>query len=200
MPESPSGYFPDYKIQPVPNYRKGYKVETQRALSGRRQSRVVGLPQRFLSMATVPLPQADRKVISDFLDSKQGSFAAFYLFHPVPEDVASFAAGSVTAATSITLPWKGPWWVGQTPMAATFVSATVGGAAPTSPVLTPNIGSGGEDRLSWTGAMTGAVLITATLVRLRLQVQNGSDDIDQNFDPLAADAFAIFPVSFLELI
>jgi hypothetical protein len=184
----------------VPSYVKAYATEIQRARSGREQRRTVGLPQRTLSFDTIPLEQADRRAVFDFLASKSGSLSAFYLFNPIPESITSYAAGTVSSATSFTLPWKGPWWVNQTPVAATISAMTINGDAVTPTSVTPNVGSGGEDSVAWSGSKSGAVVITATLVRHRIQVRNYSDDITQDFLVGAADAHAIFPLRFLELI
>jgi hypothetical protein len=48
--------------------------------------------------------------------------------------------------------------------------------------------------------MTGAVVTSAHLVRLRVVGHNDMDDISEGFDPQAADALAIFPLRLEELI
>ena len=206
MAESPSGYFPDYLLAwSPPKYRRGYRTEIKRARTGRQVRREVGLPQRYWSADIFPLPEDDRYVVENFLHTKKGTYGAFYFFSSAPEKISSFSAGTVTAATSIVVPWKGPWWLlsdGRTPTyeASTIISITVGGTPAVSPTSTPNIGSGGEDRYNWTGSMTGEVIVTARHVRLRLVAHNATDDININFMGGVADAQALFPIAIEELI
>lgn len=201
MAESPSTYFPDYRAQFGYQSQRQYVTEILTARSGREQRRKANTnPRRLIAYNTIPLVQAARRAIADFLHARSGDFEPFYLFVPVPEDVSSLSVGTVSSATSLTLPLKGPWWINETPVESTLVSVTVGGGAVTDPMITPNIGTGGEDRLSWTGSASGAVVLTATSVRLRLTVRSAVPDVMQAFMPRVSDVYAVFPLRFMELV
>lgn len=201
MLESPQGYFPDYKIRPVPNLRKKFTTEIEPSeFSPAEQRRRVPKVHRFVEMHTVPLEQSDRKVISDFLDARSGSYESFYFFNPVPEIVASLTVGTVTSDTEIVLPWKGPWWFGASVgVAATISAVTIDDDPLPAFDVVPNDGPGGEDTLHWTGAKSGLVVVSAAHVRLRWIVRNNSDWVDQTFEERSPVVLASFPLSFIEL-
>lgn len=200
MAEAPSGYFPDYKWQPVPKLATRRTEEIETALSGREQRRLQGDPRLVLAGVTEILEPEDRRIVKAFLDSKDGRMDAFYLWHPVPESIVTYEAGTVAAATSLVVPWKGPWWEGDTPIAATVTAVTVDGDPAVDFAAEPDIGTGGEDRISWTGAMSGAVLVTAQLVRLRLVVRNDLEAIEEDFEKGTGDVAAAIPLRFIQLI
>lgn len=201
MAETPSGYFPDYFISFDVQHLADHVTEIISARNGREQRRplypVAGL--RRFSGSMELLDQASRKEVWDFLQLQRGRLSSFYYFIHIPEQIASFDIGTVSGATSIVAPFKGIWFKGKTPVASTLSTILVGGVAPTSPVVTPNIGPGGEDRISWTGLMSGAVVVSGK-VRQRIVVRADRDTIQQAFRQNAADVLPIFSISLKEVL
>lgn len=201
MAETPTGYLPDYRLDgSLLTLRKHHKTLIEEAISGRENRLVLGLPRRAWGYKTKSLDQDERKVIEDFLNARQGQYGAFYFFDQAPQTLAAYNAGTTSGSVeTFTLPLKGPWYLGETPAAATYTAVTVGGVAVTV-TATPNIGTGGEDRISWTGAQSGAVLITASMVRLRIVARSATDDVDVGFIPGLAELRSQFPILITELI
>lgn len=199
MAETPNGVFPDAHVDFDVQFFEQHETEVQRARNTREQRRAVSPTsgQRVFRATSASILQADRKTVNDFLQAKRGQLTSFYFFLQPEENVSSFNIGSVTSATSITAPFKGLWYLNETPVASVLSSVTVGGATPTGLTVTANAGTFGEDVISWTGAMSGAVLVTG-VVRQRILARSMSDAIRQTFGRYA-EVRAKFDIAILEL-
>ena len=200
MPETPVGYLPDYRLDGGPlKFGKRRRVLVETAVSGREQRLLQGLPRRFWGYRTRQLTQDERQVLEAFLDSRYGEFGAFYFIDQAPQSLVAFNAGTAASGTSFVTPIKGFWYLGETPVAATYSGVTIGGAAKTV-TATPNIGTGGEDRISWTGTAGGTVILNATFARVRVVARNASESLDVEYVPNIVDLLSKFPILITELV
>lgn len=201
MSESPSGVFPDVHVDFDVQLIEQHQTEIQRARNGREQRRAV-LPsagQRLFQASSTSLLQADRKTVHDFLSSKRGQLSSFYFFIQPEENVANYNIGSVgNGVTSIVAPFKGAWYLNETPVGSVITSVLVGGTVATGVVVTPNSGANGEDQISWSAPTTGGSIVVAGTVRLRIVARSMRDPIRQTFGKYA-EVRSIFDITILEL-
>jgi hypothetical protein len=108
MAETPIGYFPDAFVQFNAQLLHDHVTEVLRARNGREQRRavLVSTGQRLFTASSDALPQSDRKIVRDFLNSRRGKLDAFYFFNPIPEKKIDVACGSVPNSSFFILPHK----------------------------------------------------------------------------------------------
>lgn len=208
MSENPTTYFPDVLVQWGMQFVKRHRTELIEYRSGREQRRAVFGATGFevYSAKSDVLKQAIRALVYNHLDSMRGRYGAFYFWRPDPANYTNYAVGTVTAQSSIIVPFKGLWWaygmngVGMTAVAGSYSNVQVGGVSTTFTV-TANIGTGGEDRINFTGgSQTGAVTVTGTSLRKRLTARYDMDEIPQTFLQDTVDVRAIFDIVIKELL
>lgn len=199
MAESPSGVFPDYRLAFDVSGFDDYRTELLTARSGREQRRAFGSRRRRWTASSHVLTVAQRKVLLDFFVSKQGRYGAFYFWNPIPENLSGYACGTVSGSATFDIPVKGLWWKDETAVAASVSAVYVGGVSKAF-TIAPNMGSNGEDRVTFNaGAQTGAVTVDASNARVRVTARFLEDTLREAF---RAGSFqhAIFPIGIQELI
>ena len=107
MAEIPAGIFPDVGIAYNVQRLEDHATQVLRALNGREQRRslIAASGQRLFTASSMPLPQADRKFVQDFLHARRGKRDAFYFFSPVPAQQDDVAAGTASAQSIIIVPF-----------------------------------------------------------------------------------------------
>lgn len=202
MAESASTLFPDFSLGLDLVGDDAFATSVIRAFNGReqRRARISNLPK--WAGTTPPLTAAQQKTLRDFFVARSGMLGAFYFWRPIPEDVTAYACGSVSAASTFTVPIKGQWWAAfgpATAVTATYSAVYVGGVSKAFTV-TANVGTYGEDRITFNaGAQTGAVTVDATGARLRKVARFGSDELRRALmQPNAASLLSI-PIVIQEL-
>lgn len=183
--EVPVGLFPDVIVQWGTKRVRRRKNEILEYRGGSEQRRRQWLaPLDLFYAKSDALRAADWKILEDFNDLCEGSLQAFYYWRPDGKAYADYLVGSVAAQTNIVVPFKGQWFAGQPPFAATYtglkIGATLGTAVATAFTSTPNIGTRGEDRLNFASS-TGNVYVTCSYARLRIIARNLGDDFNEEF-------------------
>jgi hypothetical protein len=185
MVEVPIGLFPDVILQWGTKRvrRRRNEIIEYRGGSEQRRRQWPGPLDLFYAKSDA-LRAADWKVLEDFNDLCEGSLQAFYYWRPDGKAFANYLVGSVAAATSIIVPFKGQWFINQAPFAATYtgckIGATLGTAVAVAFTATPNIGANGEDRLNFASS-TGNVYVTCSYARLRIVARNAGDDLNEEY-------------------
>jgi hypothetical protein len=185
LSETPIGYFPDFTLQWGAKRVRRRKTEIITYRGGSEQRRRQWLQSFDLFYAkTDALRAPDWATLETFNDTCEGSLQAFYYFRPDTKQFSNVLIGSVAAATGIVAPFKGQWFLGQTPIAGTYtqvlIGATLGTATPASFTTTPNIGAGGEDRLNFASS-SGNVWVSGTWLRKRIVARFLEDDLNEEF-------------------
>lgn len=198
MAEIPSGYFPDYDIQWDIQYRRKFLTQKVVSKTGKQQRRRLfpasgsdGTGRRggylHLSCTSSAYTPAQRKTVADFLDSKDGSFRAFYLFRRDIDTFNNYYVDAIVADDNIIIPFKD----------TTVTAVTVDNVSKAFTV-TAGIGTGGEDRIDLTASISGAVRITLT-GRQRLVVISSNDEVIESFVANVVNDNALFTLAFEEV-
>jgi len=114
MPETTYGYFPDVPVNFSPVPVRNFTTEIEVAVNALEQRREMGPADgQRMWRATTFAPDGDfvrslkmRYVLDRFLKGRKGQARAFYYFAPDPEYAFDAALGSVTAQSSIIIPWR----------------------------------------------------------------------------------------------
>lgn len=201
MAESPSTYFPDFRVQWGLRRTLRFLTEQLEYPSGRKVRRQVYPAGGYRHLATKSqwLIPADRQVLYDFFLARKGMLEAFWFFMPAPVTLVDYACGTVSGASTFIVPLKGPWYRGETAVAGTYTTVKVAGVSKAFTV-TANIGAGGEDRITFTGgAQTGAVTVTGSLLRERITCQFEMDELSEEFLESYGPVNSAFDVQIGEL-
>jgi hypothetical protein len=189
MTETPVGYWPDVELQWSPRRGKIFKTEILEMSNGVEQRRALYDSNGFqyYEATTQPLDQANRKIITEFLESKQGKLISFYFFRKEPTQFEDYECGTVDTAWTIEIPFK----------ESTVTTVYVNGVSKNFTV-TPNSGQGGEDLVTFTdNTQTGTV--TVDLVgRERIIVRNDSDSVDETFMQ-SAGIYSTYSIRFKQV-
>ena len=139
MAESPSTYFPNIGFQFDYALQQLHQTEILTFRSGREQRRGAfdALGYRSIRGTTINLSQTNRRIVTDFFRARRGSLGAFYVFRNDPAEYSDYGAGTVSAASVFTLPFR------AIAGATTVKVATVAKAHS----ILVGTGTGGEDQV-----------------------------------------------------
>lgn len=197
MAEIASGYFPDYDIQWDIAYRRKYSTQTVISRTGKQQRRRLfpasgsdGTGRKggyaHISCTSSAYTPAQRVVVADFLDAKDGSFRAFYLFRRDLDTFTNYFVTDLTLSSpNVEIPFK----------ESTVTAVTIDNVPIAFTVLV-GVGTGGEDWIDFTaGDQIGEVRVTLR-GRQRLLVIASDDEIIESFVANTVNNNAIFTLAF----
>jgi len=146
MSESPSTYFPNLGFQFDYALQQTHSTEFAMFRSGREQRRGAFDPlgYRGIRGTTINLSQTNRRIVTDFFRARRGALEAFYVFRTDPAEYLDFAAGSISGATILTLPFRA---------ISGATTAKVGGVSKAHSILV-GTGTGGEDQVRFEQVQT----------------------------------------------
>jgi hypothetical protein len=182
MSESPVGLLPDGPMRLDVQGGRVYSTEIQTAIYGDEMRRKrTPVTRRRWAGSTLPLDEAGRKQLRDFFDANYGRWGSFYAYVTLPETLTAFPLGTV-AGTTLVVPMKGVWFAGTwltgtTPITATYTNVKVAGVSHAPSAITANVGSHGEDQLTWSGAQAGAVTADIATGRERVVARFDMDEM-----------------------
>lgn len=193
MAETPSGYLPDFKVQWDLAVMHAHATEMLVSRSGREQRRAM-FPttgyRRWTALSDA-LSQADRKTLLDFFQAKRGKLTAFNFWRPDPANFTSYSLGTVSAATTLYIPFKNSASVSNVTVAGVSQAVTLQNA----------VGPNGEDQITFTaGAQSGAVVGDVTGGRERVVTRFDVDELVQGFVPNVAEIRSVFQIAIKEVL
>lgn len=136
MAETPKFYMPDLKMLWKPlDITTSWGTDQVKYLGGRRQRR--GRQNQkiraYKLMNANVLSQENRRAFYDFFNTvAQGALNSFYFWEPSPRTFVSISPPPVWGTNfagstySQPMPWKGAYWLGDTPITATYANGTYG--------------------------------------------------------------------------
>ncbi len=132
-------------------------------------------PRRHIEATFSNLSRENYDLLADFLYSKYGSYAAFYLFDYLPrkwyKEFVGYGDGTLT---TFTLPGK--------EIDQTTIEVFIGGTLTTDYTFSQGTGPNGEDEIVFTTAPATNSLIESSFIgRLRMKVRLNDDYFDVNY-------------------
>lgn len=178
--ETSQGYFPDtIGVDWDYTVRRKRRVRIKESKTGLEQRKNF-FPLRFtdgtghkggylyLEGSTQFLSVDNRFIISDFIDQMEGNLKAFWIFRKDLDYFSNYDIGDVAGASTYLIPGK-----------ETIITVVTVNDVGKTFTITPNIGTGGEDRINFSaGAQTGRVRISGKLrERVLVRFDFGEDEI-----------------------